>query len=324
MTAPLLVAQYFKKEEDIIDFFVHLIKRENFIFTLGPEEQRRNLLAILQSRNVSLAKTIENLLENYLGESPCEVENLLPHLIFINKGAEEADKIKCVICQESPSTQGPFIKGPAHCPCTLCRNCNNEAMGIFKDDYGSKDLLCFGCRKPVTRSYLKASQFLAKNKEVFSTKDVTQIIRQIYKRKSAKIPGFQFCKTADCVGGSVVKDDSSYWYTCPLCKKESHFLGKNKDGQDLLEKNSLEGLLKWGRQCPPEIWPTDPSHPDYLKGRFRPCYYCGKMTERIDGCNKMKCPEGAKFWDWNFGLEGPDGNFDRSEMMYEPLHSPRF
>jgi len=128
-----------------------------------------------------------------------------------------------------------------------------------------------------------------------------------------------------------VEGNDDAYYECDLCPfrgclrcKELHS-GNCKKAEELNEetRKRVEFLLEQGKLAPPEGGhPTDPKHPDYLKGRYRVCpaEKCKIITERpLDGthhegqCNAMICAVASckMHWHWNWGRHEDHPDFNK-------------
>ncbi len=147
---------------------------------------------------------------------------------------------------------------------------------------------------------------------------------RIVDRVNARQMGWVVCPTAGCAGGRIVQpQEKSAFYSCFLCEQEGCIrCGNEHQGacsQYAQQMKEFENLLRLGAEEPPAIRLSN----DDLRGRFRPCYHCGVITERSDGCNAMTCSRCHNDWDWNKGSPSGHGHV-RDKMRYKPLRDPHF
>lgn len=274
----------------------------------------------------------------------------LENLIEVNKvdSAPSDEEVKtCKVCFSDIEKGEKSYQGPADCSCHLCQDCFGQFLNVEVKNKGSDLSYCPGCSGEVTANFLQKSDVEKETIEKFR--------KRILANKLALLPGWSFCPTPDCFNGKLLSSQDasisvSPFFSCTLCMKD-HCLkcAKNHKGPcDQFEQQSddLKNLLSEGRLAPPKNGhPNDPNHPDFLKGRYRPCYYCGTITERpLDGtsnngqCNSMVCarPQCGKKWHFTYGDHGLHPynlehhsqsemhDFKREEQKYEPLVAPHF
>ena len=271
--------------------------------------------------SISDLKTLMNMRAKELYYQQREREILGPSQVP-GSGRMEIDEpleaSNCLSCSD-PSV-GARQFGPAGCECYLCPDCAPPFCDMVVNRDGEEQSKCPGCKKPVYSKYLV--------QQGRTEAEAVKIRNRIVDQQNAQQLGWRFCPTQGCAGGRVVQpQEKSAFYSCLLCGHDGCIkCGKEHHGdcsnyaQQLKE---FENLLKLGAEMPPEVRPTDPNHRDYLKGRYRPCYHCGVITERIDGCNHMKCGRCKKDWHWN---NGPHSTSDRerNKMKFKPLQAPHF
>ena len=212
----------------------------------------------------------------------------------------------CVICYDQKGEgQDEMGSGPAGCTCYLCPTCKKRYIEFEIENCSESKFSCPGCDGGVILDFFQRAGC--------NDQGVMKIAQVYVDKQLSETPGWLFCKTANCSGGRIVENEgSAVYYVCSLCE----FQGCLKCGEDHLgectqakeesqaSREQMEFLLREGREAPIEgrdqLTAEDPL---YYKGRFRPCYYCGLITERVSGCNSIQClqPKCKKSWHWNYG-----------------------
>ena len=233
----------------------------------------------------------------------------------------DSGTIQCVACLDELPSHKRGGTGPAGCDCFLCEDCVPTYCDMIINRDGESLSQCPGCKNPVH------SQYLAQQGRTEA--EVEKVRNRIVDQVNAQQPGWVFCPSENCAGGRVIHvDEKSAYYSCFLCNQDGCIrCGHEHQGECsnyATQMKEFEKLLQWGAEAPPENRPSSEDHPDFYKGRFRPCYHCGVITERSDGCNQMTCNRCNKLWDWNNGPEGRNGDFTRGEMKFTPLKPPHF
>ncbi|MEO5969136.1 MAG: ankyrin repeat domain-containing protein [Bdellovibrionia bacterium] len=228
---------------------------------------------------------------------------------------------RCLRCFDDAPVGAVIPPGPGGCACYLCEECAQDFCSFVIDRDGDNVSLCTHCKTPVQSDYLK--QMGRSEAEINKFR-----IRQI-DHVNARATGWGFCPTEGCSGGRVIQvDEKAAYYSCFLCDRDGCLkCGSDHRGdctENAAQAKGLEELLRLGAMEPPEESPEDAKHPDYFKGRYRPCYYCGVATFRMDGCNQMTCLRCNKKWDWNNGPEGRNGDFTKGPMNFTPLQPAHF
>lgn len=134
---------------------------------------------------------------------------------------------------------------------------------------------------------------------------------------AAKAGNFYFCSTINCINGKVVDDDDTL-LACELCGVAACVMcGQNHSSSDKCSRvdQQVQQILMKGVQKPCD---ADPE-----LGTIRPCYWCGKLINRADGCNIVKCTECGREFHWNKGdRKGQFHDFSKDVMSYSPIKKP--
>lgn len=232
-------------------------------------------------------------------------------------------------------------KGPAGCDCHLCEECAPRLTQFILEKNGSEISTCPGCQEIVVPSFFE--QF------ALSEDQIMHFAMKTCEKRLAQLPAWHFCPTADCLNGKQIDKAESLIFNCVLCSFSGCIrCGQNHERGDCQEYlkscKELENILSEGEKAPPTSGhPRDQADPDYLKGRFRPCYWCGTITEReVDGtieygqCNSMICknPQCKKNWHFNYGCHELHPrfvkkgqvfhDFSKKEQRYQPLVKAHF
>ena len=275
------------------------------------------LLSVLESLNIQMFRVLE-------------IQKVL------TKAYRDDPKSKvtltCLRCLEDVtlSREEGVKTGPANCDCYLCSVCAVDFAKACKDEIGTgHDLKCPVCHDPVGPGYFKRVGVLPLERAHLQSLQVRNL-------KAAK-PNFVQCPNPACTtGGKITEtpEDTQFWcmecdWTGCLSCKTNHQKGMpcERSEQIVIEerqhREKEQRLIELGKLAAPVPSITDPEDKLYDVGRMRPCYHCGIMTERIDGCNHMTCNQCKKEWDWNLGVPGVhDGArpeiWVNSKMKYVP------
>ena len=241
-----------------------------------------------------------------------------------NNNAEASTSLgntHCLSCSEETMWAEPQRLGPAGCACVLCSDCAPSFCDMVVNRDGEDVSRCPGCKEPVYSKYLV--------EQGVCEADVKKVRNRTVDLVNSQQMGWAFCPTKGCAGGRVVQpQETSAYYSCFLCGHEGCIKCGNEHQGECAnyekEMREFENLLRLGAMAPPAEQPTDPNHPDYMKGRFRPCYHCGVVTERSDGCTHMTCKRCTKNWHWNKGPYNNDYDYNKLPMQFTPLQPPHF
>lgn len=221
--------------------------------------------------------------------------------------------ITCSICHSDIDKQEKLYVF-RHCKCdnkAVCEECQEAFLRHHLTGYDFPTDCPGGCGYPVTEVDLER---LCSNEE-----EVKRFKKNILKSLVCKQSKLRFCPTEDCLNGKLAQRPEEAHWSCEVC----HFKGcilcgeKNTPKNHICDLNSTEvkNVLAKGRMK------RDPA--DQSKGTIRPCYYCGKLINRIDGCNSVRCTECKKTFHWNNGKK-VSHDHDNEEMAYKPLNPPHF
>jgi ankyrin repeat protein len=232
-------------------------------------------------------------------------------------------KRQCISCLEEKIVNQDQAKGPADCSCLICDECSPTYLKYLIDKDGAGLSLCPGCKGVVCSNYLKSHRVDKGTQLKFLTRQIAF--------GNVRTSGWIPCKTEGCVGGRSVRPDEEAYYSCAFCDwsaclscgidhrgAECDRLGKEEQARQA----KLEKLVELGKLISnPAI--KDPEDDRYYHGRFRPCYYCGLMTEKNKGCNGMTCRQCGREWNWNHGNKGGHDEA-RLPQEYEPQFPAHF
>ena len=225
----------------------------------------------------------------------------------------QGESLHCSICHESIENNEKFYIF-RHCQCKdkgICEECQEAFLRHHLQGYDFPTDCPGGCGYPVTEVDIER---LCSNEA-----DVKRFKRNMLKSLVCTQSNIRFCPTEDCINGKKVDSPQDAHWSCDVC----HFKGCILCGESNTSKNhtcdyisaEINKILKKGKMK------RDPSDPS--KGTIRPCYYCGKIINRIDGCNSVRCTECKKTFHWNKGNR-VSHDYDNGEMEYEPLKDPHF
>jgi ankyrin repeat protein len=223
------------------------------------------------------------------------------------KGVHLNPRTACVLCDE-PREEANIDLGPSECGCWLCKDCEAHFLQFSKKS--TEPVKCPGCGELAKSSFFEAAHR-------FSSEEILSYLKKQYEKISSKNPFWSACPGVDCQLGRIVEPDSDAYYYCPacsfkgclFCKENHHGPCENTLKEESIQQAFLIRVLKLGKLAPPRKGhPADPNHPDYWKGRVRPCFHCQLPTEReyqplaeMGFCNSMHCERCGKKWHWNYG-----------------------
>ena len=243
-----------------------------------------------------------------------------------SQGAMEIEITSCMVCLETIMVGDQPPLGPAGCSCNIiCSNseCTEYFCNTVVNRNGEDVSRCPGCKNPVYSKYLV--------EHGVSEEDAKKVRNRCVDILNSQQLGWRFCPTTGCAGGRVVQpQEKSAYYSCILCAHEGCIKCGNEHKGDCgnyeKEMKEFENLLRLGAMAPLKNRPADPNHPDYMKGRFRPCYHCGVITERDGGCSHITCKRCRAEWEWNWGPyeRGKFTMEDQLPMKFKPLTAPHW
>lgn len=343
----MILAKRFHHDEKLLDDLISLHMKQGYYLT-SKNSQNKSLLDLLKEWDkINSIKKFDMMMRGDQSLSDCYTD----HQMEIDKhrsvpSAETEEQLLCQLCWDKITGTVYKAMGGEGCSCQICHDCHQDYLNFLYQNRLTEELYCPGpCHQPLQRSYfiMAGNHSHPSHPSQLSPHNLYKISLSAHIKKLSKNPYFVFCPTENCLGGRVLSDEDREMYQCPFCHQEnlllSHFYQKELEDQqqNVHHQLSLNQLLEQGRKCPPLVRPTDSGHPDYYLGLYRPCYYCGKITERIDGCNAMKCSWCQKAWHWNYGdhrhhphfeeqnnSNGEVHDFQFDEMKYEPLKKAHF
>ena len=225
----------------------------------------------------------------------------------------EDETVSCSICHENIEDPGSAYVF-RHCQCEskgLCQDCQELFLRHHLKGYDFPVNCPGGCDYPVTEVDLE--RLGANEQEIKRFR--TNLLKSLVSGQSK----LRFCPTEECLNGKIVNGSEDAAWTCDIC----HFKGCILCGERNIGKDhkcnqvsaEINKVLEKGRM---KRDPADPS-----LGTIRPCYYCGKIINRIDGCNSVRCTECNKTFHWNKG-NIVRHDYENGEMEYKPLKPPHF
>lgn len=215
--------------------------------------------------------------------------------------ARQTQPMQCCVCQEAfTPTQYP-AQGLANCTCVICPECETDYMQQeLKKETRHQ---CPSCHQNMHADALRRHHQ--------SEEEVANWYREHQKRILGALPNWEFCKTRNCPNGMVINNEDQHFFICALCTSntclacQKYHLGKCKK-PNLFEVHQIEASKRYIRELA-----KDTTH-------FRPCPYCGILTERIEGCNSMQCASCKQEWHWNLGKVAKQHDRVTSVPLYRP------
>lgn len=225
----------------------------------------------------------------------------------------ENEQVTCSVCHEEINEKElSYVFRHCHCEQkALCNDCKGDFLSYHLKGQDFPIECPGGCAFPVTEVDFERLGATREQISKFKANLLKSLVCQQTK--------LRFCPTEDCLNGKIVEGQKESQWHCEVC----HFKGcilcgeAHTDASHQCDMNTAEikKILVKGKM---RREPTDPT-----KGTIRPCYYCGKIINRIDGCNSVRCSECHKTFHWNKG-KAAGHDFDNGEMEYEPLKEAHF
>ena len=273
--------------------------KENLILSQGTLEELNSRIPELRRKELeSLADSLE--LEQEVKEATKKTD--------VSKQEEKdiSALTYCPICLEELKDSLHSGAGPADCDCRHHLECGKAIAKNALKNAGLEISRCgLGCRGKITLGFLARAGL--------SESEISEFSNRQLALRLASCPDWKFCSTADCINGKILaKKESSRFYCCLCEKRQCLKCTENHPGECEIYKLSvheIQNLLRAG---------------EGPKGRFRPCYHCGVITEKTGGCNHMTCmnPACRQDWDWNRGLYAGSPTFQAERMNYRPQQEP--
>ncbi len=316
------------KSESVIAFEGEQLENQNpgFLPSVGALKSLMNQKAKelyyqeqeqeIHNQSQSAMKIVEPRTDEVGASSSSNLSKISPH----------SEIASCMVCLDTimVGDEQPF--GPAGCSCNMiCSNseCTEYFCSTIVNRDGEDVSRCPGCKSPVYSKYLV--------EHGVSEEDAKKVRNRCVDILNSQQLGWRFCPTTGCAGGRVVQPhEKSAYYSCILCGHEGCIKCGSEHKGDCAnyekEMKEFENLLRLGAMAPPKNRPADPNHPDYMKGRFRPCYHCGVITERDGGCSHITCKRCRAEWEWNWGPyeRGKFTMTDQLPMKFKPLKAPHW
>lgn len=249
---------------------------------------------------------------------------------------------KCPVCFDEDEISQVECFGPANCNCYLCPGCTEYFLDFVLHKNKGEIVKCPGCQGLIQMRYFREKQV--------EPKKIEQVFIDHIHFFNSSQQHWVTCPTIDCTGGKIILPGESQYFHCGLCGFEKCLnCDENHRGYCTEAKNEntkteqwIQFLLEQGcLPAPKEGHPVDPNDSTYYHGRYRPCYYCGLITERESNgstepgqCNSMTCRRCKKKWHWNYGSHEKHPNvkknqeevhdFQSGARQYEPLQIANF
>lgn len=214
---------------------------------------------------------------------------------------QPSQPMQCCACQEDFTPTHYPHRGLANCECVMCPEC--ETNYIEQELKKETRHQCQSCHQNMHADALRR---VGKSEE-----EVAKWYREHQKRILGALPNWAFCKTPNCPNGMVINSDDQHFFMCALCTSntcltcQKHHLG-SCNNSELFDVHQREASKHYIRKLA-----KDTNH-------FRPCPYCGILTERIEGCNSMQCASCHQNWHWNLGKVAGQHDRDKSDPLYRP------
>ncbi|MDD9950230.1 MAG: hypothetical protein OXT67_01570 [Zetaproteobacteria bacterium] len=239
----------------------------------------------------------------------------LEQALTIQQQREDTTHSSCSICLSSTAAHaGVQLR---NCDCEqkhICNTCQAHLKQFLLsgNSEGLQETCPGGCGQKVTTLDLY--------KLGFTSAERLKVLQYTYNKLIPQVQNFYPCPNPDCIHGAIAPDPTHNWH-CELCQ----FQGCIKCGESSpsaehicnFETSTIEQTLTEGRKRPCDEHPT--------WGTIRPCYWCGKLINRMDGCNTVKCTACQKNFHWNTGImHNSRHDFHKQEMQYEPLQDAHF
>ena len=106
-----------------------------------------------------------------------------------------------------PKPASLSLLGPADCSCFICRECAPRFSQFEQNKNGEEISQCPGCNKLVTTRFMASE---------LGEKEALKFEERTCKKRLARLPGWKFCHTPDCLNGQVLRRVSLF-FSCELC-----------------------------------------------------------------------------------------------------------
>lgn len=306
--------------------------------TLSTREEMRILKKVFKHRSrepkpsLVLSQAIHHWGQKIvLDEIQSELDSMMPVKALPQAPPEKRElPEECEIC----FSDAALLLGPADCACfAYCQACAEHQLHSTRSD--TQISLC---PEPNCKREIEESFFRTANCQNLKELEQFQKHQLAWKLKN-RVHNWRFCRGRDCMNGEQIEHRE----TLPEALKDNHFecpacnfkgcldCGNSHPGEDCEDgrrsQKEIELILEKGAKPRNDFFWTQPLHPNFENGKFRPCAYCGKIVERRDGCNSMDCPECENKWHWNEGKPDPvphDFTNDTQNYQLENGVTPHF
>ncbi len=332
MTPPYYLLYYFPKltkatqSSELKTLKANLLEDLKEVEAQDPHSKSARVLAFLLKRIQSQGKELyyqekENemtLLRHHRSEQPEQMEQM-----------EQQVEQSCLVCRDDLRDGPPdgtnavrCETGPAECSCVLCLKCAQFYAECELKGGGAELSTCPQCKEITQLSFFKNIGL--------DEKTLTRVTQRQVLNFNKMNPDYTPCPGVDCPGGAILdplNPKESIYYICLLCD----FKGYLQCGKD--HANPCQEFEKAQKE-EMELFMSGATQSGAVN---RPCYYCGKVVHRIDGCNGIECPLCKNPWHWNFGNHKNHPRYEEhkndqgevhddtvDEMHYVPLRPPHY
>ncbi len=206
----------------------------------------------------------------------------------------------CKVCDEKDKQLYVCLAGDYACTNKLCIDCINDYIDICSKNKTELPICSNNkCRKEICPLILESIGC--------DENTIVALKHNIFSLYNSKNPLWRPCPTTDCVGGVNLKSDDHY-FACSICDfKGCLDCSEDHHGKCDIYLEDLESRFKLynlGKMSPPPnpYSEYNKNQDEFYHGRYRMCPGCGILSERIDGCNFIKCSKCAVGWHWNKGI----------------------
>lgn len=228
---------------------------------------------------------------------------------------------ECAICrcdfQEEMEKMliSDIFKGAANCNCYFHRNCAMHLATTIQNSIQDKPPIdyklpkCPGCQSKMTPSFI---WFCFQEMGIWNRgflNSTESLVRRLNNMISefliSKNGAVVYCPSNSCDGFVLMHPEHEEMRPCPKCYRRQLFRGRDVDKISKLESKEVKSLLANNH-------------------KIRPCPHCGKLIERISGCNSMKCGFCKNDFHWNRGKKDIDHDTRRGRQNYTPDYEAHF
>jgi len=213
----------------------------------------------------------------------------------------------CCSCSDTINANEISCSGPALCKCHFHVECALNLVVSYisqisdPNPLARKIISCPGCQGEIVPSFIidirkhltdfktlleiysgLPQDFLktAKNELLKLVEvDLNQIDQAVAVLYFKRDPKFVICPKNGCHGFALIDPDQEINTKCLICHKNSLFIGSQRQIEIQKDAPEIIQLLKTTKT-------------------IRPCTRCGKLIEKLDGCNSMHCTFCNTGFDW--------------------------